>query len=119
MTKESKNEKAERILFAESFLKKAFKAQKRPTVYCVLQHISSSGMSRRIGFFVVEKKELRRIDWAIAALMNYRESDKGGLVVTGCGMDMGFHVVNGLSCRLYCPKQYDHDSAYRLTSEWK
>lgn len=41
-----------------------------------------------------------------------------GLVVNGCGMDMGFHLVNNLSMHLFCPEKYTHEGAYALKHEW-
>jgi len=67
------------------------------TVYCILRSVSASGMSRRISLSTVEAGKLRTLDHLAADAMGYRVSDKGGLVVGGCGMDMGFHIVDSLA----------------------
>ena len=53
----------------------------------VLNHVSRSGMSRRITLYVETKDSLRCIA---------REAS-----VTGCGMDMGFHLAYTVYCRLF------------------
>ena len=68
------------------------------TVYCVLRHVSRSGMSREISFFA---EGMRSIDYLAARVLDMRRGKRDGLVVGGCGMDMGFHVVYNLSRRLF------------------
>lgn len=100
-------------------------------VYCVLRHDSRSGMSRRIDFYKMTRDSPRYLSGYVGDLLehklaNYR--DGGGLVVGGCGMDMGFSVVYNLGAALW-PKGTDKphgtrngepDSAggYALKSEW-
>lgn len=71
------------------------------TVHCVLRHVSSSGMSRRIDFYKVVNNEHVVLTGYIGNLCGYRHSRDGGLVVSGCGMDMGFSVVYDLSRTLF------------------
>lgn len=71
------------------------------TVYTVLRHRSKSGMSRRIDLFVIEDGEPTCITYAVAKACDYRVHQDGGLVVHGCGMDMGFAVVYELGCVLF------------------
>ena len=69
-------------------------APKGSTIYCVLRHVSRSGMSRRISFYAIHKGELVYLDGYIARLGHFKlHPTKDGLKVDGCGMDMGFHVV--------------------------
>jgi hypothetical protein len=103
------------------------------TVYCVLRHVSRSGMRREISLFT---KEMRCIDGLAARALGYRIGKRGGLVVTGCGMDMGFHLVYNLGWRLF-PQGFvpadagrtygrngqdatvrDTDGGYALNSAW-
>lgn len=75
-------------------------------VYAVLRHVSSSGMSRRISLVIPTtdhegKPAVTSIDWLAARLLSYRQHDRGGLIVGGCGMDMGFHVVYALGSALW------------------
>lgn len=70
-------------------------------VNCVLRHRASSGMSRRISLFIVIDGETRGIDhWAADATGN-KLSDAGGIVMSGCGMDMGFALVYALGFALW------------------
>lgn len=130
-------------------------------VYTTLAHVSSSGMSRVIGCYVVapryeseypelplaeqtykgerdfsarpKKKFLRNeivpIHWHIANILSYKLSDTyTGLKVTGCGMDMGFHVVYALGANLWpkgTPKPHgkrngeaDSEGGYALKHSW-
>jgi len=93
------------------------------TVFSVLRHVSSSGMSRRMDFYIVEDKKLRYLTGWIAHAMGYRLHKDGGVVIKGCGMDMGFHVVYCLSRRLF-PEGFKNeineirDGGYALRHEW-
>ncbi len=98
-------------------------------VYCVLRHVSASGMSRRIDFYARGTEEgMVFLSGYIATALDYRRSDKGGIVVGGCGMDMGFHVVYSLGYTMW-PKgttephstrngEPDTSGGYALKSEW-
>lgn len=79
---------------------------KGSTVFCILRHRSSSGMSREIGLVVFKGsgKNLTDIhpNHAVAELLGMRlNKDGDGIVVRGVGMDMGFHLVSHLSHKLY------------------
>ena len=102
---------------AKTELRKMLK--KGDTVWTVLRHVSSSGMSRRIDLYVMRDNEPLRITWRTADALGYRYDRKHeALVVSGCGMDMGFHVVNSLSTALFCPNGYTHEGAYALNHRW-
>jgi hypothetical protein len=109
-----------RRLLREEALKSLTKALKAgDTVYSVLRNVSRSGMSRQIDFYVIGKD---RKPWCISGLIRhvsgYACTESGALKVNGCGMDMGFHVVNNLSMTLFCPDKYTHDGAYALNHAW-
>ena len=80
------------------------------TVYTVLDHVSRSGMSRRIRFVLLEKDDKgnvidRHPNWAIGKAVGLSHAKRDGseldsLRVDGCGMDMGSHVVYHLSYTL-------------------
>ena len=71
-------------------------------IYSLLRHVSKSGMSRSIDFFVHEDNEPYRITYLLVDAMGMKFDPKnGGIKVTGCGMDMGYHIVNNLSYTLY------------------
>lgn len=134
--------KAEGKRRRQAYVCKELRKLVRPgdTVYCILRHVSGSGMSRRISFAVAKKdrgpnayKEgrpyIRDISNLVADAIDSRQHDRdGSLIVGGCGMDMGFHVVYSLGCALWpngTPKPHgkrngEADSAggYALKSEW-
>lgn len=67
-------------------------------VYCVLRRVSTSGMSRVIDLVViVDNRPVSIAHYARDVLgWKYTNDRVRGLVVTGCGMDMGFHTVDAL-----------------------
>ena len=66
-------------------------------IYCIIRHVSQSGMSRHISFFCIVDNEPRFLDGLISDYLDYRMNKNfSGLVVGGCGMDMAFSVVNHL-----------------------
>ncbi len=101
----TKKEKEAQRLEAVAFLKKYLKAGDR--VYTVLNHVSSSGMSRRISVIIPTIKgddELGIFNitgWVAQALGYKCEANKNGMKVGGYGMDMGFHVVYSLGSALW------------------
>jgi hypothetical protein len=76
-------------------------------VKTILRSCSRSGMSRRISLVVAIEDNVQDITWHAARAMGEatkqggRYVQDGGLVVGGCGMDMGFHVVYNLSRTLF------------------
>jgi hypothetical protein len=74
---------------------------KGETLYTINRHVSSSGMTRHISVFRVDNKgEIECLDWIIARAGIFKRVNRNnmeGLKVTGCGMDMGFHVVYTVS----------------------
>lgn len=77
------------------------------TVYCILRHVSRSGMQRRIDLYSIKNGQPFWLSGLAAKALGYRLSDEQGLVVGGCGMDMGFHLVYSLGRVLFpdgfCP----------------
>jgi hypothetical protein len=70
-------------------------------VHTVLRHVSASGMSRRIDLYKLENGEPHWLSGLASKALGIRQGKDGALVVGGCGMDMGFHVVYELSARLF------------------
>lgn len=94
------------------------------TIHTIVRHVSASGMQRRISCFVPVKNkrlgvivhEIQCIDWYIEKLGSYkRHATKEGLIVNGCGMDMGFAVVYDVSSTLYKGKDR---AGYELKQRW-
>lgn len=99
------------------------------TVYAILRHVSYSGMSRRVDFVVIKKNKPICITHQVAKALDYQQSKKdGALVVGGCGMDMGFHVVYSLGQFLWphgTRKPHgtrngepDREGGYAIKHEW-
>ena len=103
-------------------------------IYTKLESVSASGMSRRISVYVVrpakkgEAARISNISYSVSVATGDRMSEKGGIVATGCGMDMGFAIVYALGRALW-PKGTtkphgtrngapDKDGAYVLKHEW-
>ena len=87
-----------------------------PAVYTVLRHVSRSGMRRRIDLYaVVDNKPVYLTGYA-AGLMGERVHKDGGIVMNGCGMDMGFELVYRLSKALW--PDDGAASGYNLIHRW-
>lgn len=87
----TKQEQAEAVKALRRYLKPGRK------VYTILNHCSSSGMSRAISLAVSYKGEVVKLDYWASRAMGYPiDRNHGGLKVGGCGMDMGFHLVYSL-----------------------
>lgn len=72
------------------------------TVFCVLNNVSRSGMSREITLYAIgEDKNPMYLSGYAEALGLGRRGKREGNIVGGCGMDMGFHLVSQLSQELY------------------
>ena len=83
-------------------------------VYCVLRSVARSGMSRKIALFVVvpatpngvRKHTLWNITHNAATALGYTlDHRQNGIVVGGCGMDMGFAVVHDLGRAVFRGKK--------------
>lgn len=100
-------------------------------VYCVLRHVSRSGMYRVISLLVtLPDGSLWDISQAAISL-GVGEQPRGraqGIGVGGCGMDMGFHLVYQLGYALWpdgTPESHgvrngkpDRDGGYALRARW-
>lgn len=71
------------------------------TVFTVLRNVSRSGMSREIALVVFHKGTDLHPNYSAAKLIGARLGKRDGVIVSGCGMDMGFHVVYHLSRCLF------------------
>lgn len=107
------------------------------TVTTVLLHRSASGMSRTIEPVICVNGEVTGIGWAVARALEWRfDRERGGVKVSGCGMDMGFELVYTLA-RVLFPDGYvpadagqsygrngsqaterDTDGGYALKQRW-
>lgn len=94
--KPTKAEQVEALEFLHKHLKPG------DTVTTIQRHVSRSGMSRRISPVIIINGETRDISWHVSKLGSYNLSKRhDGLIVSGCGMDMGFALVYDLSYKLF------------------
>lgn len=88
------------------------------TVYTVLRSVSSSGMTRHISLLVANGDEITDITYYAAGVLGdslYERNGSRSIRVSGCGMDMGFHLVYNLSSVLF--KGADR-AGYILKQRW-
>jgi len=113
---------AKEIQVAEAILHLREVLKPGDTVYTVLRHVSRSGMSRNIDLYYMADGEPQWISGYVGHAIGSPQSRKNwersqGLTVGGCGMDMGFHIVNSLSYVIFpqyqclgkdghCPSNY-------------
>ncbi len=110
---------------AITYLKKTLKPGR--TIYTDVKQVSRSGMSRHIKCYIVDGGKIQNITWHISRVLGYSiDRDDGGLKVSGCGMDMGFHVIYNLAYTLFpkgykCPgescRSNDHFNDHTITRE--
>jgi hypothetical protein len=116
MVRTTKTERDESLARLREWIKRG------DTVYTILRGVSRSGMQRRISLVLLKRDENdagRIIDlhpnWAASKVLGYRLDRSGSsdaLIVGGCGMDMGFHLVYSLAAALF-----DGDG-YALNHRW-
>lgn len=101
-------------------LKRLF--EKSNQIFTICRHVSRSGMSRDISFMIFINNQPYHLNFLINKVLNTTRAmgsrmasgDNSALRVNGCGMDMGYHIVNSLSVALYCEGKYTHEGAYTL-----
>lgn len=72
------------------------------TVWTNLHHVSRSGMSRLISVHVADADGINNVSGYVARVLGMNlDRDRLALKVSGCGMDMGFHVAYNLARTLY------------------
>ena len=71
-------------------------------VYGIVRRVSQSGMMRVIDLYIIKDSKPINISRETARLLGYTEDKKDyGLRVSGCGMDMIFHLVYSLANVLF------------------
>ena len=89
--------------------------RKGSTMYTVIRHVSKSGMSRRIDCYSIHRGELTYLSGYIEGITGWKRHRDGGLIVSGCGMDMGFHIIYNVSAALY---GHDNRGGYEISHSW-
>lgn len=89
-------------LRAESMRRVRKAVSRKREVLTKVTHVARSGMSRSIECYVINGGELLNISGDVARIVGDPLDPKnGGVKVSGCGMDMGFHLVYTLSRYLF------------------
>tara|TARA_A100001201_G_scaffold71938_1_gene65760 strand:- start:267 stop:575 length:309 start_codon:yes stop_codon:yes gene_type:complete len=97
-------------LSSEEWLKKYLK--KGDTVYTICKHVSQSGMTRHIAFYIMLDNEPFIINAHIADVLDMKfNKHNDALKVSGTGMDLGFHIVYSLSYTLF-------NDGYHIKHRW-
>jgi len=93
---------------ARAYVREVLKGYRGP-IYCVLDHVSASGMMRVITPYKITGTDRTWLARSVATILDMPYDDRHeGVRVGGCGMDMGFHLVSSL-----CRSLYDDDYRYR------
>jgi hypothetical protein len=98
-------------------------------VTTVLTYRASNGMSRRLRVAIAVEGRVFNITHYVADACGFRFNDsEGSIVIGGCGMDMGFHVVYALGRALWphgTPEPHsvrngepDSEGGYALNHLW-
>ena len=70
------------------------------TVHTILEHVSRSGMFRRIRPLVLRDGDALNLGFSAAAVLGWSVTDQA-VHLSGCGMDMGFELVYRLASALF------------------
>ena len=99
---QAKQEARESLLKPYSRYEGGYGIKPGETIYTKLNHVSQSGMMRVIDLYVMRDNAPVRITWSAAKATDSTYNRKHeGLQMGGCGMDMGFAAVYGLSYALF------------------
>ena len=67
------------------------------TIYTVIRHVSASGMQREISVKMIDAGRIIHLDYLVSTATGKKLGKHGGIVMKGCGMDMGFALVDGIN----------------------
>ena len=82
------------------------------TLYTQLEHVTKSGMTRFIKVRKIEDDYPYDYTGLVAKALDWTYSERYlAIKVSGCGMDMGFHLIYSLSSVL-------HDDGYAINQRW-
>jgi hypothetical protein len=121
-----KNNKKERLIMTKKEVKQQIKKEaidilksiikKDDVLYTQLNHVSQSGMMRHISIKYIKDNKPMDITGYIAEANDWKEAKNrfggyNGIKVSGCGMDMGFHVIYNISKTLF-------NDGYAIKQQW-
>lgn len=69
-------------------------------VFYRVNKVSRSGMSRRISFYAILDNDLLNLNYLFETVLDYN-SNEDGVLIRGCGMDMGFHAISTISSTMF------------------
>ena len=84
---------------------------KGSTAYTTVVHVAQSGMSRHIKVFAISGERIQNVSYYVSKLLDWRLTKNDAVFVSGCGMDMGFHLIYVLARVLY-------DDGYAIKQSW-
>lgn len=91
------------------------------TVTTTVKHVTRSGMGRTIAVLAIDpddKGTIRNVSRDVARVLDWREdSDRQGVYVEGCGMDMCFHLTYTLARVLHATDENWRNAGYSLESK--
>lgn len=89
----------------------------KTVVYQIVRSVSRSGMSRTISTYAVSEGQLVCLDWAIGTLLGGLKRE--GVRIGGCGMDMGFAMLDHAVHAAYSELEYkERPSANDYDLRW-
>jgi hypothetical protein len=128
MAKQFTSERVEQLANLRKWLKPG------DTVYTILESRAASGMSRWIRVLIPYVNETGEIgfihpNYAVSIVLNLRrDGNHEGVMMQGCGMDMGYEIVYRLGKALWpegTPEPHgsrngspDSDGGYALKHRW-
>ena len=108
--------KEREILEAKQELLKTLKPG--DTLYTKVNHVSRSGMMRHIDVYVMRDNSPQWLTYWVSKLLQWPlAKHDNGIKVSGCGMDMGFHLVYSTSYSLFHDQDIDRPG-YALKQRW-
>ena len=126
MTKAQKAERSEAVARLREWLRPG------DTVHTILRHVSRSGMQREVGVVILDARDVAgkepteiHPNWLVSKALGERQGKRDGIIMGGCGMDMGFALVYSLARTMFpdgfecigdrCPSN-DHSNGDRNRS---
>jgi hypothetical protein len=77
------------------------------TLYTVLRNVSRSGMYRHIDLYAIVDNEMVYLSGYAATALDWPRGKDGAIGVSGCGMDIGFHLVYNLGWAVFGKDGYE------------
>jgi hypothetical protein len=94
---------------AQAELSKILNEINSDTIYTVIRHVSTSGMQREISVKMIDAGRIIHLDWLVSNALGMKQGKHNGLVIRGCGMDMGFAIVDNIKRACNTTKHFRHE----------